>query len=90
MTNPRSETINFPSQKSLLAHYKKHGLATGASSPEEYLWLANQVFKLQTKNKPAKRGAERVYDPSSKRTIIMNPNSNKILTFYVRRALLNN
>lgn len=81
--------LKFKTREALLQHFKKHGPKIGATSPDEYLELANQV-RVAGNVKPAKRGKIRVAVPESKRHIIIDPEINKLLTFYVRRAIARN
>lgn len=79
--------LKFKTREALWRHFKKHGPKTGATSPEDYLELANKVRAIGNVA-PAKRGKIRISDPRSKKHIIIDPEINKLLTFYVRRALM--
>ncbi len=79
--------LGFKNKKSLLAHYLKHGKGVQAKSPEEYLEQAN-IIRKKGLTLPAKKGRVRMFDPNTGEHIIIDPNLNKIVTYYLRKAML--
>lgn len=87
MLSPQtSELIDFINLKS---HYQKHGPEVGAGSRKEYLELANRVLlNPQARKLPAKRQSIKIINPKTQEVVVYNPDIDKILTYYVRKQVL--
>ena len=81
------QQMKFKTRQALLSHFRKHGPTVGASTPEEYLAMAN-ALRQRGLVRLAKKGKVRMYDPRSGHHIIIDPDMNKLLTFYLRKAML--
>lgn len=87
MLSPKvNELIDFINLKS---HYQKHGPEVGANSRKEYLELANRaLLDPRAKRLPAKRQSVKILNPKTQEVVVYNPDIDKILTYYVRKQVL--
>jgi hypothetical protein len=80
--------LMFASRKKLKGHFGKHTIP-GVLSPDEYQQRANAIINSFAFNSvPAKRNAIRTINPYTKENVIWQPDEQKLLTYYIRKAYL--
>ena len=73
-------------------HFKKHKLDTKTVGPLDYFLKANRAFTNADTAfvQPGKRNALKIVNPKTKEVIVYNPIIDRILTYYIRRNILEN
>lgn len=87
MNNRDLARVLFKTRRKLRDHYKKHQDSTEADSADDYLRKANEALR-KGQMVPAKRGKLRYVVPETKEHVIYDPIDKKLLSYYVRKAIL--